>query len=249
MKNEKRLEVNKFFDINKFPAKRGMLVIGISMPYIDKKQSPKNLFKTTNLLTPKIRLSGVGETIVYSDGLYMNSSDPSAKLKIKFQKLMEDHKRGYMNIIKKDVAFIPSAFTFSTWSNLILSCPQFTVFLEKIKKFYEDDKQFQKYVKRDIETAEKKINENTINYILEEVLLDFLVAKGMVRLQNDYVQDNEEWILHCYNGRPHRAHVYFHQKNPLKIESDNPYQDCLYDLDAKKLYEYDRLDITTFFDN
>ena len=240
------LKINEFYDINKFPTKRGILVIGISMPYIDKKQSPKNLFKTTSPLTSKIKMSGVGEIIVYSDGLYMNSDEKSSTLKNKFQKLMEDHKEGYLKIIKKDIYLIPPAFTFTTWSQLILNCPKFRKQFEKIKRIYKEDKQFQKYVKLDITSANKKVNQDTMSYILEEVLLDYLVAKGKVRLQNDYVQDKEEWILNCYNGKPHRSHVYIHQKNILKIESDNIYQNSWYDLDNKKLYQFDRLDLKSF---
>lgn len=242
----KRLGINEFYDINKFPAKRGNLVIGISMPYIDKRQSPKNLFKATSPLTSKIQMSGVGEIIVYSDGLYMNSDESSWVLKSRFQKQMEDHKEGYLRIIKKDIYLIPSAFTFVTWGQLILDCPQFQKYLDRLKKIYKEDRQFQKIVKSDILSAKKEVNENTINYILEEVLLDYLVAKGKVRLQNDYVQDREEWILNCYNGKPHRSHVYLHQKNLLRLKSDNPYQNSWYDLDCKKLYEFERLDIDTF---
>jgi len=240
------LKVNEFYDINKFPAKRGILIIGISMPYIDKKQSPKNLFKTTSPLTSKIKMSGVGDVMVYSDGLYMNSDEKSSILKKKYQKLMEDHKEGYLKIIKKDIYLIPSAFTFTTWSQLILNCPKFQKLFVKLKKIYTKDKDFQRCVKLDITSAKRKVNQNTINYILEEVLLDYLVAKGKVRLQNDYVLDKEEWILNCYNGKPHRSHVYIHQKNLLKIKSNNIYQNSWYDLDNKKLYEFDRLDIESF---
>jgi hypothetical protein len=240
------LKVNEFYDINKFPAKKGILVFGISMPFIDKKQSPKNLFNTASPLTYKIRMSGVGDIMVYSDGLYMHSDEKSAILKKKFQKQMEEHKEAYLKIIKKDIFLIPSAFTFTTWSQLILNCPKFQCQFDKIKKIYKEDDQFQKLVMLDISSAEKKVGQNTINYILEEILLDYLVAKGRVRLQNDYVQDKEEWILNCYNGKPHRSHVYIHQKNLLKIESDNIYQNSWYDLDNKKLYEFDRLDLGSF---
>ncbi len=245
-KKKSRLGMNEFFDISKFPAKRGILVFGISMPYIDKKQSPKSLFKAASPLTSKIKKSGVGDIMVYSDGLYMNSDEPAHVLKSRFQRLMEEHKRGYMKIIKKDIYLIPSAFTFTTWSQLILNCEGFQKYFEKIKEIYKKDKKFQGYVKVDILSAGRKVDQNTVNYILEEVLLDFLVARGVVRLQNDYVQDHEKWILNCYNGKPHRAHVYVHQKNFIKIKTDNIYGDAWYDLDAKKLYEFDRMDIDSF---
>jgi hypothetical protein len=240
------LGVNEFYDISKFPAKPGITVVGISMPRIDKAQSPKKLFDSCVRLIPKIKLPMVGDVIVYSDGLYMNSDEKASVLKSKSQRLMEEHKAGYMKLIEKDIYLVRSAYSFTTWSQLILNCPSFCFYIEKLKKIYKKDRIFMKYVKDDIVFAGKKFDDNSVAYILEEILLDYLVAKMRVRLQNDFVQDKEKWILNCYNGKPHRSHVYIHKKNLLKIKSSNIYENCWYDLDAKKLYEFDRLDIDSF---
>ena len=245
-RRESKLKINEFFDINKFPSRPGITVVGVSMALIDKKQSPAKLFESSTRLIPKIKKPMVGNVICYSDGLYMNSDEKSSILKMKFQRLMEEHKRGYMKLLGKNIYLVRPAYSFTTWSQLVLNCSGFHNYFEKLKLIYKKDKLFQKYVKRDIVSAGKKLNNNSINYVLEEVLLDFLVAKGKVRLQNDFVQDKEEWILNCYNGKPHRANAYIHQKNLLKIKSNNVYQNAWYDLDAKKLYEFDRMDIDTF---
>ena len=249
-KQNRKLGINQFFDISKFPKNPGIGVYGISMPLIDKKQSPKELFDQQSPLFNKIILPHVGDLIVYSDGLYMNSNESAIKLKHKFQRQIEEHKRGYKKLVEKNIYLIRSAYSFVTWSQLILECPNFQEHFKKIKEIYERDRTLQKYVKLDIQYACKKFNENNVNYILEEILLDYLVSKGKVRLQNDYVQDKEKWILQCYPGKPHRALVYLHKNNLLKIKSDNPYQNSLYDLQKGVLYEFDRMDIETFdFDN
>lgn len=246
LKKKNNLKVNEFYDINKYPATWGNCVLGISMPLIDYKQSSTKCFETEKYMISKIKKSGVGVIFSYSDGLYMHSSESASELKIKFQNLMEKHKQAFLNLIHKDINIIPLAYTFTTWSQMILNCKNFTNYFRKIKKEYDKDKKFQKYVKLDIDSVGKKIDENTINYILEECLLDYLIVKMKVRLQNDYVQDKEEWVLNYYHGKPHRTHAYIHQKNFLKLESKNVYQNAWYDALNKKLYEFDRMDIETF---
>jgi len=245
-KNNKQLGINEFYDINKFPRTKGIAVLGISMPLIHSKQSSKKCFETEEYLIEKITKSCVGAVFSYSDGLYMNSCEPAYLLKRKFENLMEQHKQAFIRLVSKNVYIIPSAYSFTTWSQMILNCENFTAFFKKIKEIYSKDKLFQKYVELDIKSAGKEINEQTVNYILEEILLDYLVAKMKVRLQNDYIQDKEEWVLNYYHGKPHRSHVYIHQKNLLNLKTKNIYENSWYDALNKKLYEFDRLDIDTF---
>ncbi len=238
--------VNEFYDINTFPTTKGIAVLGLSMPLIHFKQSSKKCFETEEYLIKKITKSCVGAVFCYSDGLYMNSNEPAHMLKRKFENLMEQHKQAFMKLINKNPHIIPSAYTFTTWSQMILNCEDFTKHFDKIKKIYAKDKLFKKYLELDITSIGKEINEQTINYILEEVLLDYLVAKMKVRLQNDYIQDKEEWVLNYYHGKPHRSHVYIHQKNLLNMKTKNIYENSWYDALNKKLYDFDRLDIETF---
>jgi len=244
--NKSVLGINEFYNINKFPSSEGMTVLGISIPLINYKQSATKCFQATEFLISKIKKSGVGAIISYSDGLYMNSDEPANKLKYKFQLLMEKHKQKYLKLIHQNINIIPSAFSFVTWSQLILSCKEFSNYSKKLKEIYSKDKLFQKYVDLDITTTNRVIDENSINYILEEVLLDYLIVMGRVRLQNDYIQDRQKWILNCYHGKPHRAHVYIYQKKIFNLKSDNIYKGSWYDLINQKLYEFDRLDIETF---
>lgn len=246
VKIKNKLGINEFYDINKLPVSYWITVLWISMPLIEFKQSAKNCFDSTKFIISKIKKSSVGAVIVYSDWLYMNSDDSAFELKSKFQLLMENHKQKYSKLISKDKNIIPSAFSFVTWGQLILSCNDFTKYLRQLKEYYLKDELFKKYVEMDIVWNNKTVNKNTVNYILEECLLDYLVAMGKVRLQNDYVQDKETWILNCYHWKPHRSHVYIYQKNFFNFKSTNIYKWSWYDLMNKKLYDFDRLDIESF---
>jgi hypothetical protein len=174
------------------------------------------------------------------------SEEPAWTLKIKHQRLLEEHKRGYLKLIQKDVSVIPSAFTFTTWNQMVLDCENFQSYLAKSRESYSKDPVFQEYVREDIESSNRSLTEVTLGYLLEEVLLDYLVAHGLVNLPNEYVRNHEKWILNCYHGKPHRSHVYFHQKNPFGIKSTNTFRNSWYDLKKKKLYDFDRLNIETF---
>jgi len=245
-KKKRSIKKNEFFGINKLPNGQGITVVGISMPLIGNRQSPKECIKSTNHIIPKIKESGVGAVILYTDSLYLNSNEKASILKTKFQKVIEDHKRGYLKLIKRNVNIIPKAFSFTTWGQILLDCPDFTDYFKELKKIYSKDKIFQKYVKEDIIITGRRVNDNHVNYILEEVLLDYLMTKGKVRLQNDFVGDRQGWILNSYHGKPHKSHAYLYQKNFFKLKSNNQFENCWYDLNAKILYDFNNLDIDSF---
>lgn len=239
--------VNEFYDINKFPKEPGITYYALSMPLLNNTQSPQACYEDDLRLIEKIQVSNVGAQVVYTDNLYLYSDESAMELKLKHQKLIEEHKQGWLNLIRQNIYIIPSAFTFMTWGQLILECPRFSNYLNDFRRIYEGDTTLQGYVQRDIEGTGRAVNQYTIGYMLEEILLDYLVMKGQVRLHNDYTHDKEEWILNCYHGKPHRSYVYLHQQNFFKLHNKkNVYESSWYDLLAQKLYIFDRLDIDTF---
>lgn len=239
--------VNEFYDINKFPKDSGIFVFFISMPLTNNKQHPKELNKYDQELIKKLKLSNTGVQVIYTDNLYLYSDEKASDLKIKHQMIIEIHKQGWLNILKKNIFMIPSAFNFLTWNQLLLDCNNFSTYLNKVKFIYVKDKLFQKYVKNDIKRTGREISENTINYILEEILVDYLLTKGVIELKNDYTQNKHKWVLNCYPGKPHSSHVYLHQRNFFDLNNKkNIFENSWYDLKNKKLYDFNRLDIETF---
>ena len=123
----------------------------------------------------------------------------------------------------------------------------FNKLFEQVKKIYENDTTFQKYVQQDCDVYGRDMEENQVNFFLEESLLFYLINKGEVKLPNEYIENNQKWILLCYPGRPLKSIVYLAQLNPFKLEwAENPYQNAFYDLEAKQLVEYDRVDLETY---
>ena len=238
---------NEFFDLNKLPKEPGITYFALSMPLLHNVQSPQNCYEASQHIIDKIQVSNVGAQIVYTDNLYLYSSEPAVELKLKHQKTIEGHKQAWLKLIHKNKFIVPSAFTFMTWSQLLLDCPNFSTYLTEFKRIYEKDQKLQAYVEADIKDVSREVGEYSVGYMLEEILLDYLVVKGKVRLQNDYTKDKEEWILNIYHGKPHRSYVYLHQQNFFDLHNKkNEYENSWYDALNKKLYEFDRFDINTF---
>ncbi len=239
--------INEFFDVNKFPKEPGITYLALSMPLLSNTQSAQKCYEADLHAISKIQVSNVGAQIVYTDGLYLYSPEEAMTLKLQHQKLIEEHKRSWLHLISQNVSIIPSAFTFMTWSQLLLDCPKFSTYLVEFRRMYDTDPLLQKYVQLDIQAAQREVNQYTVGYMLEEILIEYLIVKGKVRLQNEYTKDKEEWILNCYHGKPHRSYVYIVQKNIFSMDNQkNVYQNAWYDLLHKKLYQFERLDIDTF---
>jgi hypothetical protein len=240
--------VNEFYDLHKFPDEPGITILGISMPKIAGDQKPLACLEASRHIISKINKPNVGAIIAYTDGLYLYDDTQSAQeLKLKHQKLLEEHKRGYKKLLERERPFIPKAFNFLTWNQLILNTANFTNRLLDLQKIFEADLRYQSYVKKDIASVNKKISMTNIGYILEETLLDYLISKGESELPNDYIDGHENWVLQMYPGKPHRALVYLHQQNFFSLDNKKSvFQDSFYDLESKKLYDFMRLDIDTF---
>jgi hypothetical protein len=241
-----------FFDINKFPTDKGkgIIIFPISMSRISNSQNAKSCFKYVQEFTKsKILKSGIGLNIIYGDYLYFDSDEKANILKNKFCTLIVSHKLNFLKLITKDIVnkYIPEAFSFSTWNQMYLECKVFYDYFARCKKIYEKDKLFQKYILDDLKSIGKtKLTENQLNFFLEENLMNYLIVKGKVRLVNEYINDKQKWVLWTYPGKPYKAQIYLFQKNFFKLKNpDNIYENAYYDLESKKLYKFNNVDLDT----
>lgn len=239
---------NQFFDINKLPAKEGILLFPISMSRISNSQNAKSCFEFMKIFSPnKIVKPMVGLNFIYGDFLYLYSDEKASELKNKFMSLIIPHKNEFLSILKKNPMLIQKGFSFTTWNQLYLESKDFVRLLSELKQIYSKDKEFQKYILEDLKKIGKKnLNENQLNFFLEENLMFYLILKGQVRLSNDFVQGHEKWILYCYPGKPLKSQIYLYQKNFFSLTNrKNKFEDCFYDLEEKKLYDFNKIDLKT----
>jgi len=244
------LEKNKFFDINKLPAEKGLLLFGLSMNKLANRQSAEKCFEDIRHFSPsKVSKPLIGLNFIYSDFLYLYSDKPAPELKNTFMNDIIRHRNGMQKLIEKyNLDFqIQHAFNYMVWNQLYVGTKDFKDLFAKLKKIYSKDSKFQKYVKEDCVVFGREMKENQVNFFLEESLMFYLLAKNQVKLPNEYIENNQKWILVCYPGRPIKAIVYLFQLNPFKLNwGENLYQNSWYDLEDKKLIDFNRVDLETY---
>ncbi|MGM5480434.1 MAG: hypothetical protein ACQESC_03160 [Nanobdellota archaeon] len=239
---------NQFFDINKLPAKEGILVFPISMGRISNSQNAKHCWEYMKIFSPdKIIKPLVGLNLIYGDYLYFNSDEKASNLKNKFLPLILDHKNKFLKISSKNPFYIEQSYSFMTWNQTVLEYKDYTNLFGKLKKSYAKDKTFQKYIIEDLKKCGKKeLDENQLNFFLEEILVFYLILKGKILLKNNYLRGHEKWVLWCYPGKPLKSQIYVIQQNLFGFHNKkNTFENCFYDLEEKMLYDFSRVDIET----
>ncbi len=244
------MEANTFFDINKLPGEKGLLLLGLSMNRLLNRQSVENCIEDVRHFTPsKISKPLVGLNFIYSDFLYLYSDKPAPELKNSFMDQTISHRNGLQRSIEKNyLEFqIQHAFNYMVWNQLYVGTNNFSNLFAELKRIFQSDTLFQKYMVEDCEAFGREMKENQVFFFLEEILMFYLLTKNKVKLPNEFIENNQKWILFCYPGRPLKSTIYLYQLDPFKLSfEENPYQDSHYDLEAKKLIDLMKVDLTTY---
>lgn len=242
--------MNKFFDINKLPPKKGLLLFGLSMNKLLNRQTAEHCLEDIKNFTPsKVSKPLIGCNFIYSDFLYFYNDKPAAELKHSFMNLVIDHRNGMKRLLEKNQLElqIQHAFNYLVWNQLYVGTNDFNNLFERIKRLYKADEKWRRYMADDCQVFGREMNDNQINYFLEESLMIYLLNKNQVKLPNEFIENNQEWVLFCYPGRPIKSIVYIHQLNPFKLDwEENPYQNSFYDLEAKQLIDCNWVDLDTY---
>ncbi|MFZ2522528.1 MAG: hypothetical protein WAX44_03405 [Minisyncoccia bacterium] len=248
MKSE--LKQNEFFDINKLPPEKGLLLFGLSMNKLSNRQNAENCIKDIRHFTPsKVSKPLIGLNFIYSDFLYLYSDKPAPELKHTFMNQVIDHRNSIQNLVEKNfIEFqIQHAFGYMVWNQLYVGTRGFNKLFDQLKKIYNEDNLFQKYLEEDCLVFGREMGENQIKFFLEEALMIYLLNKNQIKLPNEYIENNQKWILFCYPGKPLKSTIYFFRLNPFKLDwSESPYQNSFYDLESKQLIDFTRVDLETY---
>jgi len=243
-------EKNVFFDFSKLPPEKGILLFPLSMSMLRYRQNAENCIKDLyNFYPSKMSKPLIGVNYLYSDFLYLYDDKPAPELKHSFMNQVIEHKNAVQKIVKKNqIDFqIENSFSFLVWNQLYVGTNDFNKLFDKIKKVYQEDDLLKRYVLEDCKVYDRELSENQINFFLEEALLFHLIQKGKVKLPNEYIENNQKYVLICYPGRPLKTIVYIAQQNFFNlIWEENPYQDSFYDLQDRKLIKYSSVDLDTY---
>ena len=159
--------------------------------------------------------------------------------KNKFQKLLTQEWNRFQ---------IQHAFSYEVWNQLYLNYDgDFKSDYERFRQASLKDEKFLQYLKEDADFCGRELTDEQASFFLEEHFMFYLLSKKQITLPNEYVQDRERWILWCYPGKVLKGQAYVYQKNPLDLQApENPYENCAYDLEAKKLIDFMRIDLETY---
>lgn len=252
--------MNEFFDINKFKPGKGILWFPISLARIDNAQSAKMYFEDyiSHLTPSKVVTPTLGANFCYGEWLYMWDNEAAAKLKKSYTISICRHKNSCASYIWKPQVhlgktdhdssyYIPSAFNFNSWASLYRGYEKdFSSDLTVLYNIYKKDELFQKYLLEDCKKFDREPTENQIMFFLEEHLIMYFIAKGAIKLYNEYVP-NHDRVLICYPGIPPKHFIYIMQQNFFKLTDDkNAYAQNYYNLTNKKLYDFTRIDLETY---
>jgi hypothetical protein len=159
---------------------------------------------------------------------------------------MVNHKNEFMKLVKKNPWYIEHAFAFITWSTVLIQANDFVTYLSRLKQRAKEDKEFTKAIKEDADRAGRELDDNQINFFLEEALFMYLLGKGKIKLPNEFVNGKEQWVLTCYPGPPLKTEIYIYQKGIFGLKNPgNAYENSYYDLNRKLLYDFNRIDLKT----
>ncbi len=242
--------INEFFDISRLPKGWGMIIFPISMSNILGNQSAEKILDHLRIFQPsKINENKIGITMLYSDGLYQWKKGSESIPRRKTLELMNNHRNSYLkNLDKSSFEFqIKDAFDFVSWNQISISTSDFMAKYNQAFDLVKVDPEFIKYLEEDCKNAGREFDEEQIGFFVEEILTFYLITKMKVCFNNLYTENREEWILLAYPGKPLKALAYFYQKNVFGLNNTgNEYENCFYDLESKKLYDFTKLDLNNW---
>lgn len=96
-------EKNVFFDINKLPSEKGLLLFGLSMNKLSNRQNAKRCLEDIrSLAIEKMSKPLIGLNFIYSDFLYLYSEKPAPELKDSFMSQVINHKNAFQKLVEKN---------------------------------------------------------------------------------------------------------------------------------------------------
>jgi len=153
------LEKNKFFDINKLPSEKGLLLFGLSMNKLQNRQDAEHCMEDIkHLATFKISKPLVGLNFIYSDFLYLYSDKPAPELKHTFMNEVINHRNSMQRLIEKNhMEFqIQHGFNYMVWNQLYVGTKDFNQRFIQIKKYSKKIQNSRSILRKTARFSEKK---------------------------------------------------------------------------------------------
>lgn len=230
-------------DLTRLPAD-GYLVFPISMGRIGNTQNPEECYGWLEFFEKKITMVGLDVIFLYSNGLYYNDEESVLEVRKRTNGQMLSHSNAVRNLIIKKRRYMPQAIHFVPRDYIILNAKNFQLYYGKLKKYDKENEEFHKFVCAAV--REKKESEANINFVIEELAVIHIIRQREIEFPKTLVK-KDNFRLMAYPGPPINADIQQWKRKILpqkeRDKKTNPFYASMYDLENKKIYNYDELDI------
>ena len=234
----------QLFDINKIPTD-GYLVLPLSMSRLSSKkgQSPEEIFEIIKFFETKVSEVGIDFIFLYTNGLYYNNDESALSVRKKTNVQMIEHKNKILNLMIKSKKYIPQAAHFIPWDYIILNCPQYQEYYQKLVNLKNTDTTFKKILEEGLNGREA--TEANLNFIVEEIVVTHLIRQRLIEFPKTLVKQ-DKFRLIIYPGTFLKADLYQWKKKILPQTdkgNENPYYASHYDFSKKVVCNFDSIDL------
>lgn len=234
----------QLFDINKIPTD-GYLVLPLSMSRLSSKkgQSPEEIFEIIKFFETKVSQVGIDFIFLYTNGLYYNNDESALSVRKKTNIQMIEHKNKILKLMVKSKKYIPQAAHFIPWDYIILNCPQYQEYYQKLVDLKNNNKTFKKSLEEGLNG--RKATEANLNFIIEEIVVTHLIRQRLIEFPKTLVKQ-DKFRLVIYPGTFLKADLYQWKKKILPQtdkKDENPYYASHYDFSKKIVCNFDSIDL------
>jgi hypothetical protein len=229
-------------DINKLPSD-GYVVFPLSMNRLQGDQSSEKCINYLKILDKKIRIPGNDVIFLYTNGLYFNTEESSYTVRKRTNQQMFNHRNALKRLILKGGKYMPTAFHFLPFDYVMLNSDYFQKFFEILKKAYEKDDFFKKYLIEGL--GKRQNNEANINFMLEEIAVGHIIRENLIEFPKTLV-NKDKFRLIVYPGPYFKAEIYVWQKKILPQKNPKTlgrYHNVTYDPLKKRLDVFNEIEL------
>lgn len=222
--------MDQFHDLNRVPP-NGSLVLPLSLGKLHGQQSPTAIYEFLTFFGDKIRQIGVDCVLIYTNGLYFNSSEVALDLRISTTNQIARHRAELSAMIDERREFTPQTFHYLPWDYIVLRADRFSEFLNRLETAYARDSGFRAVVAADL--GERGTSDANVRFVLEELAVTHILRQKFVDLPHT-ISTPAGWRLIAYAGPHLQSDVYVYQQQLLPTNADISPSDQM----ARALYNY-----------
>lgn len=229
------------YDLTKI-KNEGYLILPLSMSKLASgcSQDPMKVYEViVSFVKNKFHYYSNDVLLLYTNGMYMNTSQPALDVKKKMSNIAFTHANTLKKIVDKNKYIIPPALHYLPSDYILLNSPEFATFMTILKKREKEDELFRIAIKMDMRKGVTSYEEADVNFLLEEIVLYHILRQHLAELPRTLVK-RDTWRLIAYPGSYQYSDCYQWQNRILpQTDKINPFASGQYNLLSNTYHYFD----------